>query len=337
MRVRVKPVWIILAMLLLILGVVSGWRYYTYYDLGPVDPGNDTVIVVDIPAGSNARQIAVILKQENLIKQERYFLQYCRAEGLDSQLKAGPYAFSPGQTLDEIAQQIAAGQIATNRLTIPEGFSLDQIGARIVEQGLCSEAEWQTALLKEWNYYFLADAPAGERHLEGYLFPDTYLYLEDTELDDLIIMMLDRFQYVWEHELAETADIRDKTVHEIVTIASLIERERLADEECETISGVIANRLRIDMPLQIDASILYALGTHKSVVNNNDLKIDSPYNTYLNIGLPPGPIASPGLVSMHAALNPEQHDYFYYVAKGDGYHQFSRTFSEHQAAIIRYQ
>lgn len=334
-----KAVAIILALMVLALAAAgyAGWRHYKYYDLRAAAPAAESVILeVKIPEGSNAQQVADLLAEAGVITQPRYFLNYCRATGLDSQLKAGEYGLSPGWTLDEIADAIAGGHIINYKVTVPEGFTLAQIGALLQENGLCSAEEWEQALLAEWDHPCLAEAPAGALRLEGYLYPETYFYVKDSDVYDIITMMLEQFQQVWDTELAALAAAQGRGIHETVTIASLIERERLAADECATIAGVIYNRLEREMLLQIDATVLYALGEHKEVVLNRDLEVDSPYNTYLYPGLPPGPIAAPGLLSLKAALEPEQHDYLFYVAKGDGSHEFNESFDEHTRAVNAY-
>ncbi|MDO4541167.1 MAG: endolytic transglycosylase MltG, partial [Syntrophomonadaceae bacterium] len=250
---------IILAVLLLLLAVAgyAGWRHYTYYDLTAAAPGESVGMEIVIPAGAGAPEIADILYEAGIITKTQYFLNYCRAQGLDSRLKAGDYALSPGMMLDDIAAQIAGGRIVNYKLTVPEGFTLAQIGELMTEKGLCTAQEWNEAILQEWDYPWLAGSPAGERHLEGYLYPETYLYVNDSDVYDLIDMMLAQFQAVWEQELAAEAAAQGMSVHEAVTIAALIERERMNEEECRTISGVIHNRLERGMLLQIDASVLY--------------------------------------------------------------------------------
>ena len=236
-----------------------------------------------------------------------------------------------------IAGIIANGEVYQHRVTIPEGFTVPQIGERLIEAELTDEAGWQEALTSSYQRAYLTDVPDDVRDpLEGYLFPDTYSFEDYTTASDLIDRMLDRFETVWDTVNDGTART-DYSMQEVVTIASLIERECQVDSEMATISGVIYNRLNREMPLQIDATVLYALGEHKDIVTYADLEIDSPYNTYAVPGLPPGPIACPGEKALYAALHPEQHEYLYYVATGDGSHEFSTNFNDHLTAQNQYQ
>ncbi|NLJ72421.1 MAG: endolytic transglycosylase MltG [Syntrophomonadaceae bacterium] len=302
-----------------------------------VDKTDKTLIDVNIPEQSTARQIAKILLDHDLIHSEKAFLNYCKRTKNDAILKAGHYQFSRSQSVQEIVTDIAAGKIVTIAFTIPEGYTVKQIGELLVAKELFSEAEWQEAVSTEYSYDFLKYGYNDIKEpLEGFLFPDTYRIPDNITASALIELMLKNFQSVWEKDFAKMALDKDYNIFELVTIAAMIEKEAAVAKDRPTISGVIYNRLRINMPLQIDATVLYALGTHKDVVLNRDLTVNSPYNTYKYGGLPAGPIASPGKDSIKAALNPEKHNYLYYLAKGDGSHYFARTFDEHLRAKAKY-
>lgn len=302
----------------------------------PVDPEDKTQIDVVIPANSSARQIAAALKTNNLIRNESIFLTHARRTHQDSRLKAGHYRFSPSQSVQEITAIIAAGKVVTNTLTIPEGFTVQQVGELLVIQKFCTPEEWKAALQKDYNYDFLPKGLVGERRLEGFLFPDTYSLPVDTSPEQVIELMLKNFDSLWKKDFAGQAQKQNMDVHRTVIIASMVEREAMRDAERKTIAGVIYNRLQKNMPLQIDATVVYALGVHRDIVTNKDLQVNSPYNTYKYAGLPPGPISCPGKASIAAALNPQKHSYFYYLSKGDGSHYFSRTYAEHLQAKKKY-
>jgi UPF0755 protein len=256
---------------------------------------------------------------------------------MEKQLKAGLYDFTRSQSLPELAGQISQGKVKSSTFTVPEGYTVRQIGELLVNKQLCTPQQWSEALQASYNYDFLTPAKSGdEKHLEGFLFPDTYTVEDQTSAQDIINMMLERFSTVWNDEYAATANAKQLSMRNTIIIASLVEREARVADERKTISGVIYNRLQKGMPLQIDATILYSLGVHRDTVTYQDLEINSPYNTYKNVGLPPGPIASPGRAAIDAALNPETNNYYYYVAKGDGSHYFSSTYAEHLAAIKQY-
>lgn len=332
-----NTIFVLAAVLALVsLGLLGGQLISQQYQ--PVDPGNSNWVDISIPPASNAAGIAALLKSQGLIRNEDFFLAYCRQKGLDNHLKAGHYRFSPSQGLAEIAAAIAAGKVVQMSFTIPEGYTVSQVGDLLVSRGICSAEAWKQAVLRDYDFEFLK----GPRHnavkhpLEGFLFPDTYLIDESTPAQEIVKTMLERFETVWNQQFAPLANSQNRSVIEVVTTASLIEEEAQVSTERARVSGVIKNRLDRDMLLQIDATVLYALGANKTLVTYADLEVKSPYNTYLYPGLPPGPIACPGQAAIQAALSPETHQYLYYVARGDGSHEFTSTFQEHLAAQSRY-
>ncbi|HCF50254.1 MAG TPA: endolytic transglycosylase MltG [Syntrophomonas sp.] len=335
---RKKNTMLMLAALLILLslGLWGGQLLSRQYQ--PVDPGDLNWIDLNIPPASNAAGIAALLKSQDLIRNEDFFLAYCRQQGLDNQLKAGHYRFSRSQGLAEIASAIAEGRVVKLSLTIPEGYTVDQIGELLVGRGICSPEEWKQVAGDDYDFSFLkAQRSSAVKHpLEGFLFPDTYTIEESTSAKEIVKIMLTRFETVWNDQFAGLAQAQNRNMMEVVTTASLIEEEAGIASERAQIAGVIKNRLDMDMLLQIDATVLYCLGTNKPVVTYADLQVNSPYNTYLYPGLPPGPIACPGQASIQAALAPENHHYLYYVARGDGSHEFTATFGEHLAAQRRY-
>ena len=314
---------------------LSLFQYNYTRQLLPVAPGDKTPIDVMIPDNSNAKQIAALLKQKNLIHSESVFVNFARHDHLDSRLKAGHYRFSRSQSVQEMVRMIADGRVAGNTLTIPEGFAVAQIGELFVSRHICTPDQWTAAVQKQYDYDFLPQV-AGPNRLEGFLFPDTYSLPDDVAPEQVINMMLKSFQNVWKQDFAAQASRKNMGVYQTVVVASMIEREARLDSERKIIAGVIYNRLSKNMPLQIDATVVYALGRHKEMVTYKDLEIDSPYNTYKYAGIPPGPISCPGKASLEAALNPARHSYYYYVAKGDGSHYFSKTYAEHLQAKQKY-
>lgn len=316
--------------------ILSAWEINYNRQLLPVDPKDKTMLEIKIPHNSSAMQIASVLKSHQLIRNTSIFLAYCNRTGLDSQLKAGVYRFSRSQSLPLIAEAIASGRVANIIITIPEGYTEGQIGELLIKRHICNLAQWQAAIQKNYNYDFLRRAPSGSHHLEGFLFPDTYSLQPGVTVEQVLNMMLKNFAVVWKSDFAGQAEQKNMNVYQTVVVASMIEREAKLDSERETIAGVIYNRLRQNIPLQIDSTVTYALGGHLDVVTYKDLQVNSPYNTYKNTGLPPGPISCPGRASIEAALNPQRTSYYYYVARGDGSHVFSRTYAEHLQAKQKY-
>jgi UPF0755 protein len=328
---------IMLLLLASLLGLtLLGWQFINNQYL-PVAPNDKSLIEVRIPENSSGHEVAALLQKNGLIRNDKLFLNYCSQKGMDKQLKAGLYIFSRSQSLPELALQISQGKVKSPSFTIPEGYTVRQIGELLVKKQICTQQQWQEALRVDYKYEFLAPGQTGnESRLEGFLFPDTYTIGEKSSAQEIINMMLDNFATVWNKEYAEQVSVKKLSPHNVIVIASLIEREARIPEERMRISGVIYNRLQKGMPLQIDATVLYSLGEHRETVTYKDLEINSPYNTYKNVGLPPGPIASPGRAAIDAAINPEQHSYYYYVAKGDGSHYFSSTYAEHLNAKQKY-
>jgi len=294
--------------------------------------GEETVI--HIPAGTGTTGIVHLLKQNGLIRNESAFGIALHQWGFAGKLKAGYYRLSPHMPAEEIARIIAEGRIATAKVTIPEGFTVAQIAERMEALGLCTAREFLDAA-RPATVSPLGFGLEGES-LEGYLFPDTYVVEFGTSPPDIVRQMVAD----WGRQMALGLqwDLKQRysegwTRSQIMTIASMIEREAEIEKDRPLIASVIHNRLRKGMRLQIDATVIYALGGHRPRLTYRDLKADSPFNTYRYRGLPPHPICNPGLPSIRAALHPAQTDYLFYVARGDGSHVFTRTYEEHKQAI----
>ncbi|MDZ4132787.1 MAG: endolytic transglycosylase MltG, partial [Dethiobacteria bacterium] len=334
---------IVTLVILFILTIGAAYALNVYYTglLEPVDPAaRDSEVLVEIPAGANTEIIAVILFDAGLIQNELAFRLFVRQNNLGQGFKAGTYSLNPAMSVSQIAAKIESGDVYSETVwfTIPEGFSLKDIAARLEENGL-GNAEKFLSLARKPSEAILTGFPflqeinnqSVDYLLEGYLFPDTYEVYPNVSEEEIIVMMLNRLNRVFTAEHKERIVQLNSSLHQILTIAAMVEREGRVDHERALIAGVIYNRLRIGMRLQIDATIQYALGETKEFLTFKDLEIESAYNTYQNDGLPPGPIASPGEASIIAALYPEASDYLYYNYKYDqsGEHYFSHTFAEH--------
>lgn len=281
-----------------------------------------------------------MLAEHQLIQDPLVFILYTRWQRLSDRLQAGEYEFSPAMSVMEIVDKLVRGQVVSYSLTIPEGYTVEQIIDVAVATGLFAREDLRRALAeaaREWPYL-----PAGvdlAEPLEGYLFPDTYMLTRSMDAAALVEMMLDRFEAVFSADLRRRAEVLGLTVHEVVTLASIIERETPVDDERPLVSAVFHNRLQRGMLLQADPTVRYAMGRWEGQLLNRDLQVDSPYNTYRYAGLPPGPIASPGARSLQAALYPADVDYLYFVSRydGTGEHVFARTYEEHLSNVRKYR
>lgn len=297
-------------------------------------------VVVEVPEGAGANQIGRLLADNGVVKHKWSFVSYVKKNDAADGLQPGSYTFGPGEvTLDDVLTALTSGGADENsaNITIPEGLTVEQIAERLDSKGIMDKQDFldSAADYDTSSYDYI---PKGDTYtkLEGFLYPETYNVSKGWTADDIIHMMLSQFDKVFDEEMREQAKAMNRSIYEIVTMASLVEREALFDEDRPVIAGVFYNRLEVGMKLQSCATVQYILGEQKPVLTNADIAIDDPYNTYLYEGLPPGPIASPGLSSLQAALNPEDTDYMYFVAMPDGHHSFSTTYDEHLAAKDKY-
>ncbi len=311
-------------------GVVGGWWYlFERTEHGPIVAGEP--VTVEIPEGAATASIAMLLVENGVVPNANRFRLESRRAGADGRLRAGEYDLVTGMTYDEaIAALLEGPTIAYVTVTIPEGYVIEQIAARLEEQAGIPAEEFER-LAHAGYAEFPRDYLQGafEDKLEGYLFPKTYRIVEGSTARDVIEMMLDQFELEIASADVDAARARGFELHEIVTMASIIERETKVAGERALVSSVIHNRLEIGMRLQIDATIEYVLPGTRFRLTYADLEIDSPYNTYRNAGLPPGPISNPGLASLQAACEPADTEYLYYVLTAeDGSHTFTETWEE---------
>lgn len=326
--------------LILSLIVILLMSVYILMSLSPVaSKGKGREVVVTIPVRASAHQVGDILKQNKLVRNRLVFTLYARYTGMDSRIRAGEYSLNNSLSTPELLRELVEGHLAEQSFTVPEGYTTAQIADLLAARGLADRQKFLKAVSeREFPYAFTQGLPKGEKRLEGYLFPDTYQADSGSTEISIIDMMLSRFQREMEElDYEALAENNGVTLHQALTIASMVEREALADEERPLIAGVIYNRLKMGMPLQLCATVQYALGATKPKLYYEDLEIDSPYNTYKIYGLPPGPISMPGRKSLLAAVQPSSTEYLYYVAKADGTHAFATTLAEHEANKERYE
>ncbi len=284
---------------------------------------------VVIPAGSSFRATTDSLVSAGIVTSPRLFRMYATVRRLDRGVKPGTYLLRPGTSWSTVLHSLDVGTGVVRTLTVPEGFALAAIEP-LIAKTLGVPAESVAVAVRDTTLLRRLDIPTPT--LEGYLFPDTYQFPDGATARDVVGAMVSQFEARWNPEWDAQLAKLPMTRHAAVTLGSIIEKEARLAEERPIISAVYHNRLRINMPLQADPTVQYARGTHTARVTYKDLEIKSAYNTYQRAGLPPGPIASPGALSIEAAMFPADVPYRYFVAHPDGHHEFRVTFEEHKAA-----
>lgn len=305
------------------------WLFYAVFG-DRSRPAAATQVIV--PRGSTFAQVARALVEQGVISNVTSFRLLAKARGEEAAVRAGEYRFTPQLTQNEVLRALVTGgaQVAT-WVTIPEGFTVTQIAQRLERDGVGAAAPF----VRDFTHRGIVVGGVRTKSLEGFLFPSTYLMPLGASPEQAAAPMLAEFFKELPRDAATRARTLHVTVPQAVAVASLVEREAKTEVDRPKIAAVIYNRLRLDMPLEVDATIEYALPEHKTQLTFSDLKIDSPYNTYMHVGLPPTPIANPGLPSLEAALHPSKGDELYYVYCGNGVHVFARTLAEHQANVAR--
>ncbi len=303
-----------------------------YLNMTPIS-FDDSWKEVKIPEGSTYRQGISILKKEGIVKNRLVFLILGKITSIDTKLRAGYYNLNTSMTPWEVFNQLRKGMIVQFRITIPEGSTLNDIKLKLMYAGLINYESWQLTRDKD----FLASMDINAPSLEGYLYPDTYNFAKGADPKAIFRMMVYRLRENFNDELRARAEDLGMSEREVLTLASIIENEALFNRERPLISAVYHNRLKKNMRLQADPTVVYGIKRMQDGIKRSDLKRKTPYNTYVIKGLPPGPISSPGKKSIEAALYPADVDYIYFVSKNDGTHFFSKTGEEHLKAVMLYQ
>lgn len=323
------------ALLLAVALTAIGVRTYLQSDPAQFSGlGAGTPRTVYIKPKTGVQEIAQTLWEAGVIRNRWSFLALAYLQGSPTRLKAGEYEFTHGMSLREILQKLEAGRVVTHQVTIPEGFTARDI-ARLLAGEKLVDADRFMALVTD-SQFVGALGVRGET-LEGYLFPDTYRLTRGMGEAEILRTMVTRFRQAVPKDLGAQARRLGLDAHSVVTLASLIEKEATLDSERPLVAAVFYNRLRRNMPLQSDPTAVYGVPRPRRRITSLDLKRKTRYNTYLKAGLPPGPIANPGVASLQAALNPARVSYLYFVAKNDGSHFFSRTLEQHAEAVRKYQ
>ena len=321
-----------LAMLLLI-GLFGG---HMAYDLAqPVSAGSGALVTITVKPGMSTQDIGQVLRESNLIKSVPLFRLVARIEGMEKSLQAAEYSFSPSMSVRRIVDMLARGEVAYRQFTVPEGYTIDQIATLLAEKNLADAAKFKEAAKNSPPFDYIEAGPTVVYPVEGFAFPDTYRVARGVNEAQILRMMVYQFNDRFTSEMREQARQTGLSLREVIILASLVEKEARVETERPIIAGVFLNRLRLEMPLQSCATIQYILGYPKPELTVQDTQLPSPYNTYQHMGLPPGPIANPGIESIRAVLYPAVTDNLYFVADSHGVHQFSRTYDQHLEAIAR--
>ncbi|MTD38438.1 endolytic transglycosylase MltG [Erwinia sp. CPCC 100877] len=350
----VSRIVLIVASVLLLLIAIFGFTFYKYVDAGlqPLNAKDKKLVQVHIPADSPNKKIADILEESKVIKSGLVFNYYAKFKNL-TDFQAGYYQMSPSMTLDEIGTLLRQGgtaeptKLADSKVTIPEGFDIDKIGDAIEKNtefkkdqfiDLMKNQEFFDSMKQKYPELLTSAAEAKDvrYRLEGYLFPATYDYYKDIKLEDFVEQMITKSSSVME-QFIPMMHAKGMTVQQVLTLASLVEKEGIKEDDRKKIAQVFFNRIAANMPLQSDISILYALGEHKETVTYKDLEVDSPYNLYKNTGYGPGPFDSPSEQAISAVLNPTENNYLYFVADiSTGNVYFAETYEQHQEYVEKY-
>lgn len=323
---------IIKGFLLAVIAICATALAVLFYLDSPVNPASGYVSF-SISKGERTVDISRRLKNENIIRSSLYFAFTARASNQAVRLKTGTFDLSPSMSTRAVLEKLTttSGRVETFKITIPEGFTARQIAERVESQGLCYASDFMD-IVENPSAHGIRSSLVNLDNLEGYLFPETYFLDRNTSCENFAERMVEQFHKTFDEDMVARAKAVGMSPEEAVIMASLIEKEAKKDEERPLISGVLHNRLTANMLLQCDATIQYVLPERKQKLYYKHLEVESPYNTYLYKGLPPGPIGNPGKSSLMAAVSPTATPYYYYVARSDGSHIFSRNNDEHVRA-----
>ncbi|WP_177505894.1 endolytic transglycosylase MltG [Anaerosinus sp.] len=324
--------WIILTVFL-----AFSFFMFTYGFMHQTHVKHHGDVYITVKSGMSADDVANLLYERNVIDSVIGFKIIAKMNALDSELKAGEYAFSKDMSYSTIVDILVKGEISANeiRVTVPEGYNINQIGKILEEKGITTQKDFEKAAKDFAPYEYISLDSQAQYRVEGFLFPDTYQFSRKQSSKEILGIMTKEFNDKLTEEMRERANQMGLSIRELVILASLVEKEAQVDEDRPIIAQVFMNRLKEHMPLQSCATIQYILGFPKPELSLQDTKIESPYNTYQNMGLPPGPIANPGVESIKAVLYSTPTDYLYFVADKNGKHHFSKTYEEHLLAIDR--
>lgn len=338
---RVRFVIVIVVFLLLVAIVAGGGYGYYKHASKAVDPNDKSSIVVSIPEGSSVKTMAKILKEKGLIRNKSVFVSNAKETNQTDKMKSGKYKFSKSMDNQTIIDMMIKGKVYQDgiKVTIPEGSVSTDIVDTLVKKGLGSRDKYVKLFRNpekfSKKFTFLNDKRIAT--LEGFLYPETYFFKKSATEEEIFTKMISEFEKKYVKNAQKYVEKNKLNFYDTIIMASIVEKEAVKDVDRPIIAGVFYNRLEKKMRLQSDAVLQYGLPNRKSRVLFSDLKVESPYNLYLNDGLPPTPIASPGIESIKAAANPKKTEYLYFVTNKDGTNSYSKTFDEHKVNADKYR
>jgi UPF0755 protein len=302
--------------------------------LTPPNPSDTETVIFEVAPDKSFRQMAKELEEKGLVKKAWAASTLARMRGVDTSIKAGEYEVNKGMNVIQLLNKLASGEVLRRTVSMPEGTTLAQIGPLVEAAGLMGKEEFERAL-RDRDLLKTAGIPSDS--FEGYLFPNTYYFSKPIQARDIIWTMLQEGENRWKPEYSELADRLGMSRHEILTLASIIEKESGNVEEQKLISSVFHNRLKQNMRLQSDPTVIYGIPRFNGDLTREDLRNPHRYNTYEHHGLPPGPICNPGMSAIEATLSPDQTAYLYFVSNGQGAHVFATNLQDHNANVVKFQ
>ena len=317
--------------LVVLAGLITILIFSSFINTGNGAKNDRNFIVVN---GQGLRLISTNLKNKNIISNDLLFMVYMKYSGLSGNIKAGDYILSPSMTPMQIADILSQGKVASRTITIPEGWTVAEIGTYLEKQEIVKKSDFISATSKEYSYDFLSSKPA-DVGLEGFLFPDTYQISITADAETIIRIMLDNFGKKITPDMRLAAKQTGFSLFETITLASVVEEEANKPADRKIVAGIFISRLNEDMMLQSDVTVAYALGEDRKELTAADIALDSPYNTYVVAGLPKGPISNPGLESINAVIYPEITAFRYFIAANDQIY-YAKNIEEHNANVAKY-
>lgn len=332
MHLPFRGIYLRIALAVLSAIVVAPFLWFGIFLINPPGEGKN-IQLFDFGQGATVTKIARELESKGIVSSARLFIIYTKLKGDESRIQAGMYQFDDGLPPGEILRKMVAGEVCSKKFALPEGYSIYQVAELLEAQGIFKKQQFLRLCSSR---PLLGEFGIAARSVEGYLYPCTYDVTPKTDEAGLIRMMIEQFEKVYLDRFAKRVTLGTLAKHDVITLASIIDKEAVVPEERPLIASVFHNRLKRGMPLQSDPTAVYGVRAFGGTVSKRDISRNTPYNTYVIKGLPPGPIGNPSSEAIEAVLAPAKTSYLYFVAQKDGSHHFSATLEEHNRAVRKY-